>query len=1224
MSADSSPRPIFASRYVLHEQIGAGGYATVFRATDLGTKRDVALKRLGTGTDEAAPAMRTLFEREYHVLTQLEHPRIIKVYDFGVEDGSAYYTMELLSGRDARELAPIDWPSVCLIMRDIGSSLALLHSRRLVHRDVTHRNVRITDDGRAKLLDFGAMGPMGPARELIGTPPFVAPEVLGTGVLEGASDLYALGATAYYLLSRRHAYRAHTFGELRELWQKGAQPLNELVPSLPEPLVQLVMELLEPNPLARPQSAALIAERFAAIGGVPHDASLEVPRAYLTRPSLVGRSELRTLLAERIQSARATRGGVLIVEGMPGMGVTRALDTAALVAKTAGMFVLRASAADAPRGEFGLMHALIADLKRTAPNIRRELGDEYSGVFTTFHGAHESPLDLGALDDASRERAPRLRALLLEFSLRRPLMLVVHGLDDADMASQRLLLSLAQAAPAYPLLVVLGRDRSNKGSRVSRDIPAEVVMLYPLSRPQVAELVRSLFGNVPGVKGLARSLYPLSQGSPGMCIALAQQLIDTGVIRFVRGSWRIPARIDVAPLVRDLAAVLRAQIARLSEDARELLQVLALADRLVRFENYLELTSHGVSRRLHLAISELVSAQLLIGSAPAYVLASPQLVAVLQEDPGSERAHSAHERIARMLLARGEDAILVADHEMRAGLTRSGIDRVLLLATEAFESSRAFEPAWVVDFTPVLERTLELAVAQGRSASELVQLRLVLLVCSTFGDARLVARHAPALEQQLGRDLCLSQWPLLAPELLPEARLGVLFLLAQARHDADPHACLAPLEALDRLGRYVLYGVGPSADDFDQPRLERMLEMIAPFVPVMPVFELVREVVAGTLCGIEGQHIRAVAHLRRALAILDDSPTPVLPANAVDLFRREVLYGMARMRVIAGDRRVLEWADEMEKGPLHAAGAWCVRRMHHLFRGELGDADACREKLDALGLKVADDRNGAGILIIEMLAARCLDDVERLDALLFALDSAVRRYPGCRVIRLRARIGYARMCGDYARALRLGRMSLRTATVNNDKLFALFFADYMLALIATGEPQRAAEVLEQLLAIDTIAQDGSYDLPVILAAGAEAEAALGHAERAHAHLDHLRRTIERLDDPVLLRLVLHETTARVAMQLADDALFEASLRELALLRAVIDMPSLAVRHARFEQEQRASIEARRPGGKDVQPLRAADEGDQHSVATTLDGPDSSSTQAQTIKPSRRRPRHGPT
>src|SRR5215471_7184337 len=170
---------VVGGRYHLVRELGRGGVASVHEARDAVSGRRIALKRIlarGETLDDRRAL--ELFEREFHTLAQLVHPRIVEVYDYALDDAGPFYTMELLDGGDLQQLVPIDWRRACSIARDVCSALSLLHSRRLVHRDVSTRNVRCTNDGLAKLIDFGAMLPMGPSKVIIGTPPYVSPEVL--------------------------------------------------------------------------------------------------------------------------------------------------------------------------------------------------------------------------------------------------------------------------------------------------------------------------------------------------------------------------------------------------------------------------------------------------------------------------------------------------------------------------------------------------------------------------------------------------------------------------------------------------------------------------------------------------------------------------------------------------------------------------------------------------------------------------------------------------------------------------------------------------------------------------------------------------------------------------------------------------------------------------------------------------------------------------------------
>src|SRR5260221_14129090 len=178
-------------RYDVQGLLGRGGMALAYRVIDLICGKEMALKQLmATQSEKHADGSGALFEREFHILAELFHPRIIEVYDYGLDDGGPYYTMELLDGGDLRERSPMPWREACTLSYDVCSSLALIHSRRLVHLDVPPRNIRCTRDGQAKLIDFGAMVPMGQGGMIVGTPSFVAPEVGLRSALESLAELY--------------------------------------------------------------------------------------------------------------------------------------------------------------------------------------------------------------------------------------------------------------------------------------------------------------------------------------------------------------------------------------------------------------------------------------------------------------------------------------------------------------------------------------------------------------------------------------------------------------------------------------------------------------------------------------------------------------------------------------------------------------------------------------------------------------------------------------------------------------------------------------------------------------------------------------------------------------------------------------------------------------------------------------------------------------------------
>jgi hypothetical protein len=372
---------VIGNRYLVEKLLGRGGMAVVYQVFDSATQRKLALKQLIKSREsKKSNDIADLFEHEFHVLSELAHPRVIEVYDFGVEEGRCYYTMELLDGGDLRELSPLPWNEVCSYLRDVCSALSLLHSRRQIHGDLTPRNIRRSRDGKAKLIDFGAMVPMGHCKFVIGTPPFAAPETLNSLALDARTDLYSVGATAFFALTGRNAYPARNFRELRYLWRNQPLPPSSFVEDIPKELDNLVMSLINLDNMARPGSAAEVIEKLSAIASLEVDESLFISKAYLSAPTLVGRDKDLLRIRKRMFKTLQGRGGTLMIEGASGVGCSRLLDACVLEGKLAGAAVLRADASDSHSGNWGAVRAIASQLLETLPELAIETAKPHVSI----------------------------------------------------------------------------------------------------------------------------------------------------------------------------------------------------------------------------------------------------------------------------------------------------------------------------------------------------------------------------------------------------------------------------------------------------------------------------------------------------------------------------------------------------------------------------------------------------------------------------------------------------------------------------------------------------------------------------------------------------------------------------------------------------------------------------------------------------------------------------
>jgi eukaryotic-like serine/threonine-protein kinase len=193
---------VFGGRYERGPMLGRGGMAAVFRARDRRLGRDVALK-LALPPAGADAAARARMAREAHALAELDDPRVVRVLDVGEEAGIPYLVMELIEGTTLAERlreGPLAPEEAARIGAEVAGGLAAVHARGLVHRDVKPDNVLLGPGGRVRLVDFGIARGEGPEAAttpgiVVGTPGFIAPEVLEGATPDARADCYALGLT---------------------------------------------------------------------------------------------------------------------------------------------------------------------------------------------------------------------------------------------------------------------------------------------------------------------------------------------------------------------------------------------------------------------------------------------------------------------------------------------------------------------------------------------------------------------------------------------------------------------------------------------------------------------------------------------------------------------------------------------------------------------------------------------------------------------------------------------------------------------------------------------------------------------------------------------------------------------------------------------------------------------------------------------------------------------
>jgi hypothetical protein len=291
-SIDANERHI-AGRYLLRTQLGSGGMGAVWLADDTLLQREVAIKEIqfpSALTTEEAEAVKARAIREARSAAGLSSPHVVTIFDVIQESDHGYIVMELVKAPTlARVIAdegavPPSWAAQ--IGLDVLTALEAAHDKGIVHRDVKPANVMITEGGRAKLADFGIATVKDDPKitatgVVLGSPQFMAPEQASGRSTGPETDLWALGATLYYVVEGELPFdRGGTIPTLAAVVHDPPRPMNRAGPLRP-----LIEELLTKDPRRRPD-AEWLRSRLRRVAGAEHteDAAPEVIRADSDEP----------------------------------------------------------------------------------------------------------------------------------------------------------------------------------------------------------------------------------------------------------------------------------------------------------------------------------------------------------------------------------------------------------------------------------------------------------------------------------------------------------------------------------------------------------------------------------------------------------------------------------------------------------------------------------------------------------------------------------------------------------------------------------------------------------------------------------------------------------------------------------------------------------------------------------------------------------------------------
>jgi transcriptional regulator with GAF, ATPase, and Fis domain/serine/threonine protein kinase/Tfp pilus assembly protein PilF len=607
-------KKIINKRYEVLEKLGEGGMGSVLLVLDKLAEENRALKLLSTGSLSSGDI--EVLTHEFKSLTELRHPNIARVYEFGYEEGEGvpFFTSEHVPGRDlfaaTRGMAPEEiYPLMAQILR----ALDYLHSRGYIHNDLKPSNILVIppDKGRAKkgeatvkLIDFGLLRDVSDVRSsaVAGTIHYLAPEKILRGQSDPRSDLYSLGISLYQIFTGDLPFAGgSTISLIRDQVELPPAPPRTKNPAIPEPLEAILLRLLAKEPENRYISAGEVIREMNQ--KLKRNFSLEVrgkKERELFAGKFVGRKKEITLLKQALDDVTSPRGGVRIcpVEGEEGMGKSRLLRELSYLFQISKVRYATGTPEETET-EYGPFASIVRELFLTLPETSSAL-ELHGPKIARLAPAEAASRGIHALPPLEPSAEPMrlldgLCGFFAEISREQPLAIILEDLHRADPFTIKAFGFLARNLPRAErsdrtprLLLCPSFSREEIQEKELRAILEGLtgrrgvrwIRLSGLEEEECRNFIASIFGRIELSPGFIERIFESTKGNPHFIAEALKSMKEKGLLFLEKDAWKAcPAGLESLDIPKNLEEMMERRVEALTPSHRKLLELMAVIGR---------------------------------------------------------------------------------------------------------------------------------------------------------------------------------------------------------------------------------------------------------------------------------------------------------------------------------------------------------------------------------------------------------------------------------------------------------------------------------------------------------------------------------------------------------------------------------------------------------------------------------------------------------------------